>query len=322
MLLAGTSDGVYRISGPTTGETFESERVLETDRVLRVRTFDSVAGVFAATKSGLYHSLEGTEWVELGVPREEVYSVAVSPSGDRIYAGSHPAHIYVSTSFAPDSDDRAGEWEELTGFQELPSRSEWHTPRHRNEAHVRSLGFHPETPERLIAGVEVGGVHVSDDQGETWDERRIGFDAQHSNDVHHVLLQESDRYVASTGSGLYRTTDAGQSWTRIDEDLDHSYFREAFGADGRLYAAAARDPPPTWGGDLGPDAALFESTDGGDSFETVSYPGGPNEFVLGWTTRDGSVLAGTRGGSVLRRADGEWTEVGQLSASIRSLTGV
>ena len=28
-----------------------------------------------------------------------------------------------------------------------------------------------ETPDRLIAGVEVGGVHISDDQGETWTER-------------------------------------------------------------------------------------------------------------------------------------------------------
>ncbi len=319
MLLAGTTDGVYRVSDT---DTFESERVLETDRAMRVRTFDSVAGAFAATKSGLYHSLDGTDWVDLGVPREEVYSVAVNSSGDHLYAGTHPAHVYVSTSFAAESDDRACEWEELTGFQELPSRSEWHTPRHRNEAHVRSLGFDPENPERLIAGVEVGGVHVSDDRGQTWDERRIAFDAPHSNDVHHVLVQTSDRYVASTGSGLYRTTDAGHSWTRIDEDVDHTYFREAFAADGRLYAAAARGAPPTWGGDLGPDAALFESTDGGDSFETVSYPGAPNEFVLAWTARDGSVFAGTRGGYVLRRTDGEWIEVGRLSVSIRSLSGV
>lgn len=322
MLLAGTADGVYRISSTNAAESLDFEQALETDRCMRVRTFDPVAGAFAATQSGLYHSLDGAEWVDLGVPRDEVYSVAVSPSGDRLYAGTHPAHVYASTSFAPESGDRECEWEELTGFQELPSRSEWHTPRHRNEAHVRSLGTHPDEPERLIAGVEVGGVHVSEDRGETWTERRIEFDARHSNDVHHVLLQGSDRYVASTGSGLYRTTDAGRSWTRIDENVDHSYFREAFGADGRLYAAAARDPPGTWGGELGPDAALFESTDGGDTFETVSYPGEPNEFVLAWTAGDATVVAGTDGGYVLRRTDGEWTEVGQLPSSIRSLTGV
>lgn len=320
MLLAGTADGVYRISGPNTGETFESEQVLETDRAMRIRTFASVAGAFAATKSGLYHSLDGTEWVDLGVPREEVYSVAASPSGERLYAGTHPAHVYVTTSFSSDSEDRQCEWEELTGFQELPSRSEWHTPRHRNEAHVRGLETHSEEPERLIAGVEVGGVHVSDDRGATWSERPIAFDAPHSNDVHHVLVRTSNQYVASTGSGLYRTTDAGQSWTRIDEDVDHTYFREAFAADGRLYAAAARGSPGTWGGELGPDAALFESTDDGDTFETVSYPGEPNEFVLAWTTRDTTVFAGTRGGYVLRRTDDEWSEVGQLSSSIRSLT--
>lgn len=317
MLFAGTGDGVYRISN--TDSTDDYEHVLETDRVMRVRAFDAVSGVFAATKSGLYHSLDGSEWVDLGVPRKEVYSVCVSPSGERLYAGTHPAHMYVSTSFDLGSSDRSCEWRELTGFQEVPSRGEWHTPRHRNEAHVRSLGTHPDAPERVIAGVEVGGVHVSDDEGETWSERRIeAFDTSYSNDVHHVLIVERDRYIASNGGGLYRTTDAGRSWTRIDDDIDHSYFREAFIADGRLYAAAARDPPGTWGGELGPDAALFESTDGGNTFDAVSYPGGPEEFVLAWTVDD-AVFAGTRGGWVLRRTDGEWTDVGRLPSSIRSL---
>lgn len=322
MLIAGTADGVYRVSNIDTTRETGVESVLETDRVMRIRQFDALDGVFAATRSGLYHSLDGEEWVDLDVPRKEVYAVVSNPSGDRLYAGTHPAHVYVCPSFSPSTDGEF-EWGELMGFQDLPSRSEWHTPRHRNEAHVRSLGTHPDSPEVLIAGIEVGGVHVSTDDGETWTERRItGFDTPHSNDVHHVLVLGSERYVASTGSGLYHTTDAGRSWTRLDDEVDHSYFREAFAAGGRLYAAAARDPPPTWGGEHGPDAALFESTDGGDTFDTVSYPGGPNEFVLAWTTLDGDVLAGTRGGRVLRRVDGEWTTVESVPSDITSLSVV
>lgn len=98
------------------------------------------------------------------MPREEVFSVVVNPDGDRLYAGTHPAHLYVST-------DDGETWTELEGLQDLPSREEWHTPRHRNETHIRSLGVHPDAPERVIAGVEVGGVHVSEDDGETWTER-------------------------------------------------------------------------------------------------------------------------------------------------------
>ena len=177
-----------------------------------------------------------------------MYSVVASSNGERLYAGTHPAHLYVST-------DGGDTWDELEGFQDLPSRDQWHTPRHRNEAHVRSLGVHPEMPDRVIAGVEVGGVHVSEDQGEIWTERRDGV----HDDVHHVLALGPDEYVASYGDGLYRTQDAGQSWTRLDTELDHRYFREAVAVDGRLYAAAARSSPRTWSGEGGADAVLLEN---------------------------------------------------------------
>jgi photosystem II stability/assembly factor-like uncharacterized protein len=231
-ILIGTRDGVYRTS---TASLEDADQVFDSGDTPRVRTFPAVNGVLAASKSGLYRSLdEGQTWENLGVPQEEVYSVVASSDGERLYAGTHPAHLYVSINYGET-------WDELEGFQNLPSRDEWHTPRHRNEAHVRSLGIHPETPDRVIAGVEVGGVHVSEDQGETWTERRDGV----HDDVHHVLILGPDEYVASTGDGLYRTRDTGQSWTRLDTELDHRYFREAFALDGRLYAAAARSSPGT-----------------------------------------------------------------------------
>ena len=308
MLLIGTNEGVYRAPIDVIDDV---THVLDIKRVMRVRRFGDA--VFAATRSGLFRSADGgATWTDLGVPREEVYSVLRSPDGERLYAGTHPAHLYVST-------DEGDSWHKLEGLQELPSREEWRLPRHRNEAHVRSLGTHPDVPERVVAGIEVGGVRVSDDTGETWTERRDGL----HDDVHHVLVRGSEEYVASCGGGLYRTRDAGRSWTRLDTDVDHTYFREAFAAGGRLYAAAARSAPPSWGGEHGPDAALFESTDGGDTLESVSYPGEPEEFVLAWTALedgDGDVLAGTRGGHVLRRADGEWRRVGSVPADIPSLS--
>jgi photosystem II stability/assembly factor-like uncharacterized protein len=306
-VLIGTRDGVYRT---TTVPVDAAEQVLDSGDVPRVRTFPEVDGVFAATKSGLYRSADdGQTWENLDVPQGEAYSVVASPNGERLYAGAHPAHLYVST----DSGDT---WDELEGFQDLPSRDQWHTPRHRNEAHVRSLGVHPDAPDRVIAGVEVGGVHVSDDRGEIWTERRDGV----HDDVHHVLVLGPDEYVASCGDGLYRTRDAGQSWTRLDTEFDHRYFREALTYDGRLYAAAARSSPGTWSDDAGADAILLESADYGETFEAVSYPGGPEEVILAWAEADGHVVAGTNDGHLLRRdADGMWTEAGTIPAGIRSI---
>lgn len=308
-LLIGTDEGVYR--APTDGVA-ESRRVLESELVLRVRQFGDA--VFAATRSGLFRSRDGGEtWTDLDVPRREVYSVVQIPDAKRLYAGTHPAHLYVST-------DDGATWRDLEGFQDVPSRETWHTPRHRNEAHVRSLSVHPDTPDRVIAGVEVGGVLVSEDCGESWEERRTGLHGEREDelqyDVHHVLSLSGDELVVSCGGGLYRTRNTGDSWTRLD-DHDHPYFRETFSHGGRLYAAATRGP---WVNEM--DATLFESTDEGDTLDAVSYPDAGEAFVLAWAALDGTdgdVLAGTHTGSVLRRADGDWTNTGTVPARIQSL---
>jgi photosystem II stability/assembly factor-like uncharacterized protein len=303
IIVIGTNDGIYRAPDDEIGNAVQ---VSDNTKVFRLRRFGDE--IYAATQSGLFYSPNrGKTWNNLNVPQTEVYSILQSYNGQRLYAGTHPAHLYIS------NDDGAS-WRELTGLQGLPSRDSWRLPRHRNEAHVRSLGIHPNAPGRIIAGIEVGGVHISEDGGETWAERRHGL----HNDIHHVLIIKADEYIASTGGGLYRTLNAGRSWNRLDGDLDQSYFREAFLAGGRLYAAAARSAPPAWRGKRGADAALFESTDGGDTFQSVVYPGQPEDVILAWTIDNGNVLAGTWEGRILRRTTNGWKQIGSVPASVRS----
>jgi len=316
MLIAGTHDGVYRVSGIDEPGEFEYEKVLDTNPAMHVWGFDALDGVFAATRSGLYRSLNGDDWTDLGVPHEEVYSVVATPAGERLYAGTHPAHLYACTAFSEDSTPSPVkcDWREVDGFQDLPSRDEWYTPRHRNEAHIRSVGTHPDAPGRLVAGVEAGGVHLSDNDGETWEERTTDV----LDDIHHLLVRGADEYVASTGFGLHRTTDTGQSWTRLDEGIEQRYFREAIDHDGVLYTGAAMGPSPHW--DDGADAVLLEARDG-QTLEAVDSPRS-NEVVLAWTVVGGEVIAGTNNGTLLRQRGGEWTIVGELPVNgqgIRSL---
>lgn len=308
-LLFGTDDGVYRASKLPFDD---STNVLDAGRVMRINQPLEPDSIYACSKTGLYRSTDrGETWSDLDVPRDEVYSTCMSPDGERLYAGTHPAHLYVS-------ENVGASWREIDGFQELPSREEWFTPRHRNEAHIRSLDTHPDTPDRVLAGVEVGGVHISDDRGETWRERRNGV----HDDVHHVLVRSSTEYIASCGDGLYRTRDVGRNWTRLDEALSHRYFRETIEHDDRLYTAAARSSPGTWNGTCGADAGLFISDDDGDSFRAVSYPGEPREVVLAWTVVNDHVVAGTNDGSVLRETADAWDIVGQLPTGIRSLCAI
>lgn len=307
MLVAGTGDGVYRVTGLGDSTETNVEKVLDVPRAERIRQFDPVGGVFAATKAGLYHSPDGRDWTDLRVPEEIVYAVCVDPGGDRIYAGTRPTHVYTSTSVSndPTGSSSGYEWRECQGFRELPSRDDWGVPRHDNVAQVRSLHVHPDAPDRVICGVEPGGVHVSDDGGETWEERRTGV----HDDVHELHVVSAGEYVAATGVGLYRTTDAGRSWTRLDEGVEQRYFRAAYVHDGVLYTSAACVPPNRWEDDDA-NPALFECRDG-DALEVADSPR-PDEVVVGWTTVDGNVVGATHRGTLLAKRSDEWTVVGEI----------
>lgn len=313
-LLIGTLDGVHRGSMDPEDAI---QPVLDCGDAVNVRTFANVEGVFAATRTGLYRSTDaGETWIDLDVPQDEVFSVVASPAGDRLYAGTHPAHLYVST-------DLGETWRELGSLQDQPSRETWHTPRHRDAAHVRSLAVHPDAPERVVAGIEVGGIHVSDDAGKTWTERRADLKHERDDDlqydVHDVLMTGADTFFASCGYGYYRTHDAGASWARLDASLQHHYFHTSILREDRLFVAAETFPPGPYGAGKDPGGSLFVSTDEGDSFEPVDYPGASEEIVTAMGSIRGSLVVGTSRGRLLEREGDGWAQAGQAPGWVRAI---
>lgn len=306
MLFAGTDDGVYRVAGVAgRGET-TTERVLGVDRPFRLRRFDGAEGLFVAASSGLYHSFDGTTWRRLAVPGGSVYAVAAAPSGERLYAGTRPADLYVADADPLPTDE--GDWTAVEGFRRARERSDWGIPRHDGVAQVRSLATDPSDPDRIVAGVEVGGVRVSDDGGETWADRSVeGFDAPHADDIHHLAL-DGEAMVASTGSGLYRSDDLGRTWQRLDEGHGQRYFREAFVADGVVSAGGSPAHPATW--ETRDDHALFACRDG-RTLEAVSSPV-PDEVAVGWCRAGDAVVAATHRGTLLRQGSNGWETTGTV----------
>ncbi|MEF8887944.1 MAG: WD40 repeat domain-containing protein [Haloarculaceae archaeon] len=306
MLYAGSDDGVYRVIGTQEPGETTAERVLEAEDVYRVERYGPVDGLFATSEAGLYHSPDGADWTRLQVPEEQVYAVTVDPAGERVYAGTRPARVFVADWDGPPG---AEGWTELDGFRALREPADWGIPRHDGLAQVRSLRTHPDVPDRLVAGVEVGGVHVSDDRGASWADRSIeGFDAPHTDDIHHLALPEPGRLVASTGSGLYHSEDAGRTWARLDTGHRQRYFREASVHDGTVYAGAAPASSSSWEEDR--DHALLVST-GDGKLEQVDTPT-PEEVPLGWCVAEGEPMTVTHQGTLLRRDNGEWERVGSV----------
>ena len=346
-LLIGTDTGLYRVRD-LPFEKGDAERVLDCGMVTAVKTFDRHEGVFVAATEGAFRSTDGGHtWENLGVPlgdrfwhagQSEVWSILGTADGV-LYAGTNDPYVYRSV-------DDGETWAELKGFRDLPSRGHWESPIDPHYARLRALEQVPGRPERLIAGVEAGGIHLSDDGGQTWLDRRGTI----VDDIHQILPVSEDVWLATTGyldhnlenlglghavgeGGLYRTTDAGDSWTRIDRGNEFSYIRRVFIQDGTVFFCGGQEAPPAWVNDEH-ESALFESTNFGRDWERVPYPGEPHEVIETWAVHDGDVVCGSGlfdvpdaredvEGRIMRRdADGTYDTVGRMGSNVSRIEAV
>jgi photosystem II stability/assembly factor-like uncharacterized protein len=150
---------------------------------------------------------------------------------------------------------------------------------------ARALSGVASQPNVFYIGFDNGGVWRSTDYGSTWTPL---FDAQPTGSIGAIAVAPSDPNVIyvgsgagiirpdlSTGDGMYKSTDAGKTWTHLglrdtamiaDVEVDPRN-------PNRLFVAALGHP-------YGPNAerGIFLSTDGGASFEKVLYK---DEYVSG-----------------------------------------
>ena len=169
----------------------------------------------------LRSNAQRTRW-EIGGPYfhgHAVYALAYDNRGDR-------QRVWASTqSFwgtnLRSSDDFGKSW---TNPPENPIRFPADTGTSLKNIWQIALG-RPDDPDTLYCGVEPAALFESQDAGETWCLNRALFDHPHrarwlpSNGglaLHTVVLDPNDKqrmYVAISTGGVYRTCDAGQTWT-------------------------------------------------------------------------------------------------------------
>ena len=238
----------------------ESNRALKDYSVTSAIAREGV--ILVGTQDGIFRSDdEGKTWEEIsnGLTDRHVRWMAYHPDiSDLEFAGTEPANIFVSKN--------GGEsWRACPEVAQLRDQFRWSLPYSPEAGCVRGLAFNGS---RVYAAVEVGGVLVSDDNGETW-QLAEGSDGNPDlegppepfiyPDVHSLEVHPSspDLVYAPTGGGFYRSNDGGQTWKLFYDcycravwvdvhDPDHIILGPADGVDRNGRIEESRDGGQTW----------------------------------------------------------------------------
>ncbi len=137
-----------------------------------------------------------------------------------LYAGVADAGLFKSI-------DGGSNWSELKGVSEHPTREDWSPGAGGLCCHTILL--HPTDPSRMWIGISAVGAFRSDDSGETWAVKNEGLDIIIDSKTHktvgscvHRLVLDPlnpDRLYQQNHRGVFRSDNAGDSWTRIENGL-------------------------------------------------------------------------------------------------------
>lgn len=242
-LLVGTRKGLFVLAGEAgapfaiTTRAFVGEPVDYAARDPRTgRLFAAVTSPFwgpriwftdDAPGAGRWQAARGVALPKGGTEAlRRIWVIVPGEADGQIYAGGDPGVLF-------ESRDGGERWQLNDALWQHPTRPRWR--RDSGGLSVHSIVPWPGELQRLALAISAAGVWLTNDGGETWSHGNEGIVADYLPAearetaidlcVHHLArarLRPERLYLQFHG-GVYRSDDAGRSWTDIAAGLPHDF---------------------------------------------------------------------------------------------------
>jgi len=184
--------------GAKTWKHIANGMVLDTDMFSITVDSEKPDNIWVATCGWVYNTTNGGDlWTRYrdGFNNRRIHDVEVDPCDkNTVYAGS-VAGLYRS-------DDNGKSWYVVSDENLV----------------VNSIVLHPQRAQRIILAVEGDGVYVSNDRGKTFERSSDGLHNLRITAIAPDPFEKNRVYTSvvfgGAASGIYRSDDAGRTWTR------------------------------------------------------------------------------------------------------------